>query len=275
MRDGFFQQPCKHFPLADSYVAAGHCAEATTADKEDDPNMDEDVELTELDANDAADAQALIQQLMRPADAEDGDAAAASGRAKLAEFSALITAFNSSIQEESKDRKYRFRTKRLMKGHQRAGETLDEELDFYRDDDDVAVLFDIGNGETAWIIGNIEEVGVARGEVRGTNPEHLLSLEKDYRPGGVYINDPKGLFVFRWYKEVDAAGKVPNGRRYQNPGCKAYELCSFNDGDRFCWTAQSQLISKVYLKKHPTLPRCYTLNAKDKKMVNDFWKARS
>ena len=76
------------------------------------------------------------------------------------------------------------------------------------------------------------------------------------------------------YKEVDAAGKVPNGRRYQNPGCKAYELCSFNDGDRFCWTAQSQLISKVYLKKHPTLPRCYTLNAKDKKMVNDFWKAR-
>ena len=74
---------------------------------------------------------------------------------------------------------------------------------------------------------------------------------------------------------VDAAGKVPNGRRYQNPGCKAYELCSFNDGDRFCWMAQAQLISKVYLKKHPTLPRCYTLNAKDKKMVNDFWKARS
>jgi hypothetical protein len=69
--------------------------------------------------------------------------------------------------------------------------------------------------------------------------------------------------------------RLPNGRRYQNPGCKAYELCSFNDGDRFCWTAQAQLISKVYLKKHPTLPRCYTLNAKDKKMVNDFWKARS
>ena len=54
------------------------------------------------------------------------------------------------------------------------GQTLDEELDFYRDDDDVAVLFDMGDGETAWIIGNIEEVGVARGEVRGTSPEHLL-----------------------------------------------------------------------------------------------------
>ena len=52
-------------------------------------------------------------------------------------------------------------------------------------------------------------------------------------------------------------------------------LCPFNDGDRFCWTAQAQLISKVYLKKHLTLPRCYTLNAKDKKMVNDFWKVRA
>ena len=87
------------------------------------------------------------------------------------------------------------------------------------------------------------------------------------------------MFLLRWYQEMDANDKVfkdAGGQAtYQNPGCKAYELCSFNDGDRFCWTAQSQLISKVYLKKHPTLPRCYTLNAKDKKMVNDFWKARS
>ena len=28
------------------------------------------------------------------------------------------------------------------------------------------------------------------------------------------------------------------------------------------------------MKKHPTLPHCYTLNIKDKKMVNTFWKAR-
>ena len=38
---------------------------------------------------------------------------------------------------------------------------------------------------------------------------------------------------------------------------------------------QAHLVSKVYLKKHPTLPFCYTINAKDKKMVNDFVKARS
>ena len=28
-----------------------------------------------------------------------------------------------------------------------------------------------------------------------------------------------------------------------------------------------QLITKVYLNKHSTLPRCYELNKKDKKMV--------
>ena len=72
-----------------------------------------------------------------------------------------------------------------------------------------------------------------------------------------------------------ASGKPLTGRRYQNKGCKAYELCAFNDGDRFCWTPQAHLVSKVYLKKHPTLPFCYTINAKDKKMVNDFVKARS
>ena len=47
------------------------------------------------------------------------------------------------------------------------------------------------------------------------------------------------------------------------------------DGQRLLEGPWAQLISKVYLKKHPTLPRCYTLNAKDKKMVNDFWKARA
>ena len=272
VHNGFFKHPCKHFPLGDSYVTLAHCAEATVGNKEDDPNVDPDVEMTELDASDAADAQALFQQLMRPADAADDVTAGA----KLAEFSALISAFNSSIQEESKDRKYRFAVKRLMKGHQRAGETLDEELDFYRDDDDVAVLFDMGNGTTAWVIGNIEEVAVTRGEVRGNTAEHLLRMEKDYRPGGVYINDPKGVFIFRWYKEVDGEGKaLPAGPRYQNRGCKAYELCAFNDGDRFSWMAQAQLISKVYLKKHPSLPYCYFLNAQDKKIVNDFKKARA
>ena len=34
-----------------------------------------------------------------------------------------------------------------MKAHQRAGDTLDEELDYYKDDDDVAVLFTLPDGK--------------------------------------------------------------------------------------------------------------------------------
>ena len=73
------------------------------------------------------------------------------------------------------------------------------------------------------------------------------------------------------FRALSGGGCKPEHRG----GCKAYELCPFNDGDRFCWTPQAHLVSKVYLKKHPTLPFCYTINAKDKKMVNDFVKARS
>ena len=47
------------------------------------------------------------------------------GKELLQSIQVLLSDFNQSIQEESKDRKYRFRIKRLMKGHQRAGETLD------------------------------------------------------------------------------------------------------------------------------------------------------
>jgi len=109
---GFFQRPCKHYPLTDTYVSG--------------------------------------------ADAE--------GKELAEQISDLLRNFNQSIQEESKDRKYRFVVKRLMKAHQRAGETLDTELDFYRDDDDVAVL---------------------------------LGLDKEYKPGGVFIDDPKGMFILK------------------------------------------------------------------------------
>ena len=42
---------------------------------------------------------------------------------------------------------------------------------------------------------------------------------------------------------------------------------SDNDGEAFRWTNNYQIISKVYLKKHSTLPHCYSLSAADKKMV--------
>ena len=46
-----------------------------------------------------------------------------------------------------------------------------------------------------------------------------------------------------------------------------YKLTSDNDGEAFRWTSNYQIISKVYLKKHSSLPLCYSLSAADKKMV--------
>ena len=60
--------------------------------------------------------------------------------AVLEEVSNLLRDFNQSIQEEAKDRMYRFHVKRLIKGHSRGLDSVDEDLDFITDDDDIAVL---------------------------------------------------------------------------------------------------------------------------------------
>eukprot|EP00966_Prymnesium_polylepis_P050890 1178361-Prymnesium_polylepis.2 len=72
-------------------------------------------------------------------------------------------------------------------------------------------------GKRVWALSNIEEVAVARGAVDerrtvgGTGVAYLLSLDKEYKPGGVFIDDPKGMFILRWYKEVDTNGKELSG----------------------------------------------------------------
>ena len=277
-RTGFFKQPCKHFPKTDSYVKAGGLL--ASADKEDDPNGPspdgEEVDLTVVEAQDAADVEAVLGNLF--ATAANVEVTAGSEKTTAAFFEEvhrLLANFNVALQEESKDRKYRFVVKRLMKAHQRQGDDVDEELDFYRDDDDVAVLFTMGDGSVAFALGNIEEVAVASGTVDarralgGTGSEYLRNLEKVYRPNGVHIDDPKGLVISRWYREVKADGSpVDQTQRYQNPQCKAYQLTLDNDGAPFVWTSNYQIITKVILKKHSSLPRTYTLNNKDSSMVN-------
>ena len=91
-----------------------------------------------MGAQDAADAEAVLNQLMRtganvapPTGGEE-----ASSAEFFEEIRKLLADFNVSIQEESKDRKLRFHVKRLIKSHQQRGEDVDEELDFYMDDDD-------------------------------------------------------------------------------------------------------------------------------------------
>jgi hypothetical protein len=268
---GFFARPCKHYPLSDTYITSAACEEADTGDKEDDPCEDSGGE-TVAEAGDAADAEAVLAQLMRQGLGQgDGELRTKDGKNLLEAIGQLLRDFNQSIQEESKDRKYRFVVKKLMKAHQRAGDTLDTELDYYRDDDDVAVLFFCPDGTKVWCLGNLEEVARTTGTVderraisdRGA--DYLLGLDKVYKPDGVFIDDPQGVFVLRWYKEVDRDGKELNG--YQNKGCVGYKLMENNDLAHFTWTSNVQLISKVYLKPHVN-GKWHTLNTKDKKMVS-------
>ena len=127
-------------------------------------------------------------------------------------------------------------------------------------------------GGKVFAIGNIEQVAVADGTVdarRATgssSAEYLRQLSMSQRSNGVFINDPKGLFILRWYREVKGDGTPPDGPRYQNRACKYYKLTSDNDGEAFRWTSNYQIFSKVYLKKHSPLPLCYSLSAADKKM---------
>ena len=101
----------------------------------------------------------------------------------------------------------------------------------------------------------------------GNATSYLLGLEKDYKPSGVFIDDPKGLFILRWYREVGANGAALEKWEYQQKDCKAYELTLVNDGVPFVWTSNVQIISKVYLKKSTAYARTYTLPASDKKML--------
>ena len=57
------------------------------------------------------------------------------------------------------------------------------------------------DGRKVWCLGNIEEIAVARGNVDqpqslGENgASYLLGLDKDYKPHGAFINDPKTVRV--------------------------------------------------------------------------------
>ena len=95
--------------------------------------------------------------------------------------------------------------------------------------------------------------------------EVVLSMSS-FSLGGVFIDDPKGVFILRWYKEVDANGNELNG--YQRKECKFYKLMANNDGATFAWTSNLQIVSKVFLKKSLVHSRAYTFAQSDKRMLN-------
>ena len=91
------------------------------------------VDLSLVQAQDAADAEAVLTQLMRTAaDVEVTTDSEVTAATFFEEIHRLLADFNVALQEESKDRKYRFVVKRLMKANQRQGDEVDEELDYYR-----------------------------------------------------------------------------------------------------------------------------------------------
>ena len=91
------------------------------------------MDLTLVQAQDAADAEAVLTQLMQTAaNVEVTTDSEATATTFFEEIHRLLADFNVSLQDESKDRKYRFVVKRLMKANQRQGDEVDEELDYYR-----------------------------------------------------------------------------------------------------------------------------------------------
>ena len=87
--------------------------------------------------------------------------------------------------------------------------------------------------------------------------------EKIYE--GVHVDDPKAMFLFRWYQEIDKNGKVLTG--YQNKECKAFYLPLDNGGYGFEWVSNLQVICAVHLKPSGGKNRTFTLPAADKKTV--------
>ena len=79
----------------------------------------------------------------------------------------------------------------------------------------VAVLCTMEDSSKVFAIGNIEQVAVAdstvdaRRATGSSSAEYLRQLSMSQRSNGVFINDPKGLFILRWYREVKGDGTPP------------------------------------------------------------------
>ena len=62
--------------------------------------------------------------------------------------------------------------------------------------------------------GVAQHVGAVRAHrsTGSSSAEYLRQLLMSQRSNGVFINDPKGLFILRWYREVKGDGTPPEAR---------------------------------------------------------------
>ena len=94
-------------------------------------------------------------------------------------------------------------------------------LDFIDESDDEVVVFEREDGSLYWVVGRVEYINLAKSDInlRSISDACLQRLEKD-PVQRVSIDDPRAIFVFRFYVEVDKHGKDLPG--YQHPHCHAY-----------------------------------------------------
>ena len=82
----------------------------------------------------------------------------------------------------------------------------------------------------------------------------------------VSIDDPRPIFLFRFYVEVDKHGKDLIG--YQNKQRAAYRLTYDNNGEAWRFTSNYQVITVVQMERHPKLAgRIFTIRPAELKTV--------
>ena len=82
-----------------------------------------------------------------------------------------------------------------------------------------------------WRIGNVEGIRLLKQDPKGKDgeiPEDLSSFETDSHPDMVSVDDPKAVFLVRWYHECDDDAKVLSDFQDPRHGCK-YQLPMFGD----------------------------------------------
>jgi hypothetical protein len=94
---------------------------------------------------------------------------------------------------------------------------------------DIAVAMDVPMRQgrrlvdkKVWRIGNVEGIRVLKKDPRnkdGEVAEDLSSFETESHPPHVSVDDPRAVFLVRWYKECDDDGHVLDGFQHPSYGC--------------------------------------------------------
>jgi hypothetical protein len=296
-----------HFDRADTYLSGGASAScdgstasssAAPADgKEDDPNDgygcdsgdSSPATAIDLDARDRQDAVDLLDSIMGRAASEppslaeglDECNAGGDGEDELSStVGQYLADFNRSLQNEAKERKFRFITKRLVSHHAAATGLAPDAAEHSLEKDDTVALSYLQAGKKVICFGLIEKMAVATGEhfseeraTEGPNPEaYLMGLAKAVVKQA-HVDNKKALIICRWYQEVDRRGSVLSA--YGNKGCAGSYLPLDNAGFPFVWTSNLLTITHVHMQPHGTIPRRYTLDAADKQVLRDLAKAKT